>query len=143
MNHRNGSFGRGQGNGRGRGRGRGQMEQNGKLPPNAWNTKKLVHGSSRRDEGKENNLRGTNSKVKHQRLEGKNNEEDDWKERETARESRLEKAKSIRESAADKFSHLLDDSDSSDEELRGEEILRKTMDDYRKESVGMYLSVCM
>ena len=126
MNFGNNGFGRG------RGRGRGQA-----VPLNAWHPQRVNQDNNKRKEKGTNSLKQANSKEKHERTTNKRNNEDDWKARESARESRLEKAKKIKENAAEKFSHLLEDSGSSDEELREEEILRKTMDTYKQQFVGM------
>ena len=121
------------GSGRGRGRGRGKAQN---LPLNAWNPQKVNCISTRKVEKKVKAADGHGYKENYSTQNGRH-VEDEWKDRENARESRLQKAKKIKEDAAANFSHLLAESDSSDEELREEEILRKTMNSYKLQLNGM------
>lgn len=133
MDKRNGNIGRG--------RGRGFTGANNKLPFNAWGPQRAAHGSNR--ENKDGAMKDHRSKHdKNAPVKATNNEKD-WKERETARESRLEKVRMIKQNAAENFGHLLEESDSSDEELREEEILRKTMDSYEKQFQGLQVTLCL
>ena len=121
----------------GRGRGRGKVQN---VPLDAWNPQRINHHAGRRFDRKKALPKEASAREKNYRVVGSGNvrnHEDEWKERENARECRLQKAKKIREEAAANFSHVLVDSDSSDEELRGEEILKKTMDNYKQHFLGM------
>ena len=127
------------GNSAGRGRGRGKAQN---IPRDAWNPNRVNHNANRRVDKIVNTVKETNAKEKCHRPQATHNgtiNGNEWKNREIARESRLQKAKKIKEDAAANFSHLLVESDSSDEELREEEILRKTMDNYAQQLVGMIL----
>jgi len=118
--------------GHGRGRGRGKAQN---LPLNAWNPQKVNCISTRKFEKKVKTSEVRGYKENYSTQNGRH-VEDEWKDRENARESRLQKAKKIKEDAAANFSHLLAESDSSDEELREEEILRKTMNSYKLQLNG-------
>lgn len=120
----------GGGRGRGRGRGRGADAASSNMMATPWNIRGMA-GQQKRE--KEIPLKPDSKKS---RSENGSKEDDNWKGRETASESRLEKAKQIRKQAAEKFSHLLEDSESSDEELRDKEIMRKTMNSYKNQFHG-------
>ena len=123
----------------GRGRGRGKIQS---IPQGAWNPHRINHNANRRVDKKVNAPKEFSAKENGHRAQATHNgtiNDDEWKNRVIARDSRLQKAKRIKEDAAANFSHLLVESDSSDEELREEEILRKTMDSYAQQLAGKSL----
>ena len=121
MNQRPNGFGRG----RGQGRGRAAPAVDGNRPFDIWNSKAAM--KTAKQEAKNSSRPSFNSSgVTKSTL----NKEEEWRDRETASEGRLEKARKIRKDAAEKYSHLLEDTDSSDEELREEEIMKKTLNNY-------------
>ena len=128
MNVNYGPHGAGRGRGRGRGRGADAAPPNMLATP--WNVRAMA-GQPK----KEKKIASKPDSKKPKNENGYKNDEN-WKGRETAGESRLEKAKQIREQAAERFSHLLEDSESSDEELRDEEIMRKTMNSCKNQFHG-------
>ena len=68
-------------------------------------------------------------------------ENDDWENKETASASRLEKANKIQKTNSENFSHLLQESDSSDEELKDEEIMKNAVKKYKDQFAGLFHNV--
>eukprot|EP00795_Rhopilema_esculentum_P000964 gene964-10730_t len=161
MNQKPNGFGRG----RGQGRGRAAPAVDGNRSFDLWNSKAAMKtakqeskNSSRPSLNSSGVAKSTSNKQeewgdrKTGKQEAKNsskpsfnssgvakstfNKEEEWRDRETASEGRLEKARKIRKVAAEKYSHLLEDTDSSDEELREEEIMKKTLNNYTVQLCG-------
>ncbi len=121
----------GQGRGRGRGRGR-QVTNGGTSSITPWSTR-----TSNDNINRDHSQSGKASNSSNKKSFNKSATEEHWKKRETASDSRLEKAKKIRQTAAENFSHLLDESDSSDEELKEEEILKNAVKSYKEQFEGL------
>ncbi len=115
----------------GRGRGRGKPNTNGAPSFSPWSTRGPVNNANR-DQAR-NGKPPSNFTAKQFT---KRANDANWKTRETASEERLEKAKEIQQKAAENFSHLLEDSDSDNEELRDEEIIRKAVKSYEDQFEG-------